>query len=104
VSDPHKRRSVNDGAALLPQFGQFIAGLEDRLLASPRGSATSTPMTEPSANPVEDLARELWEAHATHHEELTRLPAQAWEQLDAWMQNHWRMLARVALNFAGSKR
>jgi hypothetical protein len=57
-----------------------------------------------ATNPVEDLARELWEAHATHHEELTRLPAQPWEELDPWMQNHWRMLARVALNFAGGGR
>jgi hypothetical protein len=54
---------------------------------------------DPAANPVEALARELWEAHSTHHEALTRLPAEPWEALDAWMQNHWRMLARVALAF-----
>jgi hypothetical protein len=57
-------------------------------------------MNEPSQNPVDELARELWEAHATHHEELTRLPAQPFGELDGWMQNHWRMLARVALAFA----
>jgi hypothetical protein len=60
-------------------------------------------MTPSSPTPVEDLARELWEAHATHHEALTRLPAQPWEELDAWMQNHWRMLARVALAFADAQ-
>jgi hypothetical protein len=57
-------------------------------------------MTAPAANPVEELAREQWEAHATHHEALTRLPAEPWEKLDGWMQNHWRMLARTALAFA----
>ncbi len=61
-------------------------------------------MTDPSANPVEDLARELWEAHATHHAELSHEPAQAWGGLDAWTQNHWRMLARVALAFANAQR
>jgi hypothetical protein len=48
---------------------------------------------------VEALARELWEAHATQHEVLTRAPAEPWERLDGWMQNHWRMLARTALVF-----
>lgn len=48
---------------------------------------------------MDALARELWEAHATHHEQLTRLPAEPWEALDDWMRNHWRMLARVALAF-----
>jgi hypothetical protein len=57
-------------------------------------------MTSSSSNPVEELARELWEAHATHHEALTRLPAETWEKLEGWMQDHWRMLARVALAFA----
>ena len=50
-------------------------------------------------DPAEDLGRELWEAHATHHEALTRLPATPWDALDGWMRDHWRMLARVALAF-----
>jgi hypothetical protein len=57
-------------------------------------------MAEAIENPVEPLARELWEAHAIHHEALTRLPAEPWDALAPWMQDHWRMLARVALAFA----
>jgi hypothetical protein len=60
-------------------------------------------MSTPSQTPVEDLAKELWEAHAVQHEALTRLPAEPWDGLDAWMQNHWRMLARVALAFAAQQ-
>lgn len=60
-------------------------------------------MSETVDNPVEALARELWEAHATHHEALTRLAAEPWEKLAPWMQDHWRMLARVALAFASSR-
>jgi hypothetical protein len=51
---------------------------------------------------VEALARELWEAHGAQHEQLTRLPAPPFETLDAWMQAHWRMLARVALAWMAS--
>jgi len=58
----------------------------------------------PSEQIVEDLARELWEAHGTHHEQLTRLAAPPFEELDGWMQNHWRMLARVALAFVEETR
>lgn len=55
------------------------------------------------SDPVEALARELWEAHGVQHEMLTRLAAEPWEALDPWMQNHWRMLARTAIAFiAGS--
>jgi hypothetical protein len=50
-------------------------------------------------DPVEALARELWEAHGVQHEMLTRLAAEPWEALDPWMQNHWRMLARTAIAF-----
>ena len=61
-------------------------------------------MTEPSANPVEDLARELWEAHATHQEGPASSAAAPWAALDGATQNHWRMLARVALAFAKAQR
>jgi hypothetical protein len=59
-------------------------------------------MTDPSANPVEDLARELWETHAGN--QAGHPPAPAWSELDAAGQNHWRMLARVALAFAKAQR
>jgi hypothetical protein len=54
---------------------------------------------DPPQKTVDDLARELWEAHGAHHEQLTRLAAPPFDDLDGWMQNHWRMLARVALAF-----
>jgi hypothetical protein len=57
---------------------------------------------DPAPEQVDALARELWEAHSLHHEQLTRLPAEPWEALDGWMQNHWRMLARTALAFAAA--
>jgi hypothetical protein len=62
--------------------------------------AVERAVADPAPEQVDALARELWEAHATHHEQLTRLPAEPWESLDSWMQNHWRMLARTALAFA----
>jgi hypothetical protein len=61
-------------------------------------------MTDPSSNPVEDLAHELWEAHATHQADPSGPPGPAWGELEAGTQNHWRMLARVALAFAKAQR
>ena len=52
-----------------------------------------------SLNPVDQLARELWEAHATHHQEVIPMPALHWDEVDPFTQDHWRYIARVALAF-----
>ena len=46
-----------------------------------------------------DLARELWEAHATHHQEVIPFPQLHWDELDSFTQDHWRHIARTALAF-----
>lgn len=56
-----------------------------------------TPLPDFPLGQVEALARVLWDAHGEQHEQLTLSPAPPFEDLDGWMQNHWRMLARVAL-------
>lgn len=48
---------------------------------------------------VESLARELWEAHATHHQQVIDFPTLHWDELDAFSQDHWCHLARTALAF-----
>jgi hypothetical protein len=50
-------------------------------------------------SPIDQLARELWEAHATHHQEVIPFPQEHWDQLDAFTHDHWRYIARVALTF-----
>jgi hypothetical protein len=50
-------------------------------------------------NQVDQLARELWEAHATHHQTVIDFPQEHWDQLDAFTQDHWRYIARAALAF-----
>jgi hypothetical protein len=50
-------------------------------------------------NPVEALAKELWEAHATHHPGVIPMPQLHWDELDQFTQDHWRYLARVAMAF-----
>ena len=51
---------------------------------------------------LEDLARELWEAHATHHQQSISFPTLHWDELDTFTQDHWRLLARTALAFRRS--
>ena len=53
-------------------------------------------------SPTEQLARELWEAHATLNQQLISFPMQHWDQCDGATQQHWRSLARVALAFRPS--
>lgn len=48
---------------------------------------------------VEALARELWEAHATHHQQVINFPQEHWDQLDPFSQEHWRVIALTALAF-----
>jgi hypothetical protein len=48
---------------------------------------------------VESLARELWEAHATHHQQVINFPLEHWDALDPFTQDHWRHIARTALVF-----
>lgn len=48
---------------------------------------------------TDDLARELWEAHATHHQEVIPFPQLHWDELDPFTQDHWRHIARTALAF-----
>jgi hypothetical protein len=50
-------------------------------------------------SPVDQLAQELWEAHATHHQAVIDFPQEHWDQLDAFTRGHWRYIARVGLAF-----
>ena len=50
-------------------------------------------------SPVEQMACELWEAHATLNQALIRFPTIHWDECDATTRQHWRALARVALAF-----
>lgn len=53
---------------------------------------------------LEDLARELWEAHATHHQQVIPFPQLHWDELDPFSQDHWRHIARTAIAVLQSKR
>ena len=48
-------------------------------------------------NPIEDLAREMWEAFATRSQEASGLKPLQWRELDAFDRQTWMMLARVAM-------
>lgn len=48
---------------------------------------------------IDELARELWEAHATHNQQVINFPLEHWDQLDPFSQDHWRHIARTALAF-----
>ena len=50
-------------------------------------------------SPTEQLARELWEAHATLNQQLIAFPTLHWDECDESTRGHWRSLARVALAF-----
>jgi hypothetical protein len=54
---------------------------------------------EHSAEVVDALARELWEAHATHHQAVINFPQEHWDQVDPFTREHWRVIARTALAF-----
>ena len=55
-------------------------------------------------SPTEQLARELWEAHATLNQQLiTGFPTLHWDQCDDPTRQHWRSLARVALSFTQAR-
>lgn len=66
--------------------------------------STIRPFVDPEAPPdvVDALARELWEAHATHHQAVINFPQEHWDQLDLFTQDHWRVIARTALAFRPS--
>ena len=53
--------------------------------------------------PTEQLARELWEAHATHNQEAVGFPIEHWEVVDGHTREHWMLLARVAMSFRPSQ-
>jgi hypothetical protein len=48
-------------------------------------------------NPVEDLARELWEAFATRSQSVINFPTLHWDELTDFDRQTWMMLARVAI-------
>ena len=48
---------------------------------------------------TEDLARELWEVHATHHQTVIAFPQAHWDEVDDFTREHWRVIARAALAF-----
>ena len=50
-------------------------------------------------SPTEQLARELWEAHATLNQQVIAFPTLHWDECDEPTRQHWRSLARVALAF-----
>ena len=54
---------------------------------------------EQGAAVVDALARELWEAHATHHQAVIPFLQEHWDQLDPFSQEHWRHIALTALAF-----
>jgi hypothetical protein len=54
-------------------------------------------------NPVESLARELWEAYATRNQQVINFPTLHWDECDAFTEETWRMLGRVALAANTSK-
>lgn len=45
---------------------------------------------------LEELARELWDAHATDHQAVIPFPQLHWDELDPFTQDHWRHIARTA--------
>lgn len=49
--------------------------------------------------PTKQLARELWEAHATLNQQVIAFPTLHWDECDEPTRQHWRSLARVALAF-----
>jgi hypothetical protein len=53
---------------------------------------------------VEDLARELWEAHATLHQQVIPFPQLHWDECDPFSKDHWRHIARTAIVFLGTAR
>ena len=53
----------------------------------------------PSPDVIDQLARELWEAHATHHQEVIAFPQHHWDEVDDFTREHWRHIARTALAF-----
>jgi hypothetical protein len=61
--------------------------------------STATLKAANLSNPTDALAQELWEAHATHHQEVIPVPQLHWDQLDPFTQDHWRYIARVAIAF-----
>lgn len=60
-----------------------------------------TPGLDVAADPetLDQLARELWEAHATHNQQVINFPTLHWDELDPFTQDHWRHIARTALAF-----
>jgi hypothetical protein len=52
-----------------------------------------------STNPIDQLAKELWDAHAMHHQTVIAMPELPWDGLDPFTRDHWRYLARVAIAF-----
>ena len=48
---------------------------------------------------LDALARELWEAHATDHQQVVPMPTLHWDELDPFTRDHWRVIARAALAF-----
>ena len=54
-------------------------------------------------SPTEQLARELWEAHATLNQQTISFPALHCDECDEPTRRHWRSLARVALAFRSAK-
>lgn len=48
---------------------------------------------------LDDLARERWEAHATHHQAVIPFPQLHWDELDPFTQDHWRHIGRTAIAF-----
>jgi hypothetical protein len=61
--------------------------------------STKTSKAAHLSNPTDALAQELWEAHATHHQEVIPMPQLHWDELDPFTQDHWRYIARVAIAF-----
>ena len=51
---------------------------------------------------TEQMARELWEAHATLNQAVIAFPTIHWDECDEPTRLHWRALARVALAFRPS--
>lgn len=54
--------------------------------------------TETTAE-VHSMARELWEAHATHHQQVIAAPQLHWDEVDPFTRDHWLVIARTALAF-----
>jgi hypothetical protein len=96
-ADPDAPTWTADGRTQRPAWTMYEADARAALAAVE--AARTEQATQPTPEVLDALARELWEAHATHHQQVIAFPQEHWDQLDLFSQDHWRVIARTALAF-----